>query len=99
MYKTLQMIHTSVNIESKALPAATGGGLVLEGITTAQRHAETAATVLHSVNDKKTCYESLLRWCMSSSYLPTSVTRLHFMDCVQICRVGDFCAFDVIRFV
>ena len=53
MYRTLQMIHTSVNIESKALPAATGGGLVLEGITTTQRHAETAATVLHSVNDKK----------------------------------------------
>lgn len=52
MYRTLQMIHTSVNIESKALPAATGGGLVLEGITTTQRHAETAATVLHSVNDK-----------------------------------------------
>ena len=53
MYRTVQMIHTSVSIESKALPAATGGGLVLEGITTTQRHAETAATVLHSVNDKK----------------------------------------------
>ena len=55
MYRTVQMIHTSVSTQGKALPAATGRGLVLEGITTTQRHAETATTVLHSVNDKKTC--------------------------------------------
>ena len=67
-----------MSTEGKALPAATGGGLVLEGITTTQRHAETAATVLHSVNDKifflripfALVYKLFLssHWCYETSF-------------------------------